>query len=347
MNLPLKSNLPTDPDTQELIQFLPQIQTQLCENHHDAAFLRRFFRGRDIQLIMKIYRRLCVVSSQRLRPVTKSSVALAANTYCVLRHFKEKTEAQELLNILSKPHVQALLYSHDNIASKEYEPELGTSIYRTTDKEEETIKLVQLVKSNEPLGITLQLNDVTGGIEIARILHGGAAHRSGLINVGDEVKEINGIKFQGRDPKDMTKVLSDLQGAVSMKLGTKKSASTDQRSSSTKVRALFDYNPFDDQMIPCPHAGLAFQKGDILYIVSQDDPLWWQAKRAGETRAGLIPARLLQERREILRNAETLEEDNNRKGARRLNQSMQNQSQECQVEESPEDDVSCCAKCRF
>jgi hypothetical protein len=29
----------------------------------------------------------------------------------------------------------------------------------------------------------------------------------GLINVGDEVKEINGIKFQGRDPKDMTKVL--------------------------------------------------------------------------------------------------------------------------------------------
>jgi len=49
-------------------------------------------------------------------------------------------------------------------------------------------------------------------------------------------------------------------------------------------------------MIPCPHAGLAFHKGDILYIVSQEDPLWWQAKRAGETRAGLIPARLLQER---------------------------------------------------
>ncbi|XP_076087632.1 MAGUK p55 subfamily member 7-like [Mytilus galloprovincialis] len=317
MNLPLKSRLLNDPDTQELIQCLPQIQTQLCQSQQDAVFLRKFFRGRDIQVIMKLYRRLCLVTAQRLRPVTKSSVALAANTYCVLRHYKEQTEAEELLNLLSKPHMQALLYSHDNIALKEYEPDIS-SLARTPDKEEETIKLVQLVKSNEPLGITLQLNDVTGGIEIARILHGGAAHRSGLINVGDEVKEINGITFHGKDPKDMTQILSELQGAVSMKLGTRTRLTKDQRSSSTKVRALFDYNPFDDRMIPCPHAGLSFQKGDILYIVSQEDPLWWQAKRAGETRAGLIPARLLQERREILKNAENVEEESNRRGARSI-----------------------------
>ncbi|XP_052080914.1 MAGUK p55 subfamily member 7-like isoform X1 [Mytilus californianus] len=317
MNLPLKSRLLNDPDTQELIQCLPQIQTQLCQSQQDAVFLRKFFRGRDIQVIMKLYRRLCLVTAQRLRPVTKSSVALAANTYCVLRHYREQAEADELLNLLSKPHMQALLYSHDNIALKEYEPDIS-SLAGTPDKEEETIKLVQLVKSNEPLGITLQLNDVTGGIEIARILHGGAAHRSGLINVGDEVKEINGITFHGKDPKDMTEILSELQGAVSMKLGTRTRLAKDQRSSSTKVRALFDYNPFDDQMIPCPHAGLSFQKGDILYIVSQEDPLWWQAKKAGETRAGLIPARLLQERREILKNAENVEEESNRRGARSI-----------------------------
>ncbi|CAG2219236.1 MAGUK p55 subfamily member 7 [Mytilus edulis] len=331
MNLPLKSRLLNDPDTQELIQCLPQIQTQLCQSQQDAVFLRKFFRGIDIQVIMKLYRRLCLVTAQRLRPVTKSSVALAANTYCVLRHYKEQTEAEELLNLLSKPHMQALLYSHDNIALKEYEPDIS-SLSRTSDKEEETIKLVQLVKSNEPLGITLQLNDVTGGIEIARILHGGAAHRSGLINVGDEVKEINGITFHGKDPKDMTQILSELQGAVSMKLGTRTRLAKDQRSSSTKVRALFDYNPFDDRMIPCPHAGLSFQKGDILYIVSQEDPLWWQAKRAGETRAGLIPARLLQERREILKNAENVEEESNRRGARRIDKSVQDKSKECPIE---------------
>lgn len=44
-------------DTQELIQCLPQIQTQLCQSQQDAVFLRKFFRGRDIQVIMKVSRR--------------------------------------------------------------------------------------------------------------------------------------------------------------------------------------------------------------------------------------------------------------------------------------------------
>lgn len=66
----------------------------------------------------------------------------------------------------------------------------------------------------------------------------------------------------------------------------------------TRVKALFDYNPREDPLIPCQDAGLQFKKGDILHIVSQDDPLWWQAKKEGDatSSAGLIPARLLQER---------------------------------------------------
>ena len=42
------------------------------------------------------------------------------------------------------------------------------------------------------------------------------------------------------------------------------------------VKAFFDYHPFDDTLCPCPEAGLAFQYGDILAIVNQDDPNWWQ-----------------------------------------------------------------------
>ena len=42
------------------------------------------------------------------------------------------------------------------------------------------------------------------------------------------------------------------------------------------VKAFFDYHPFDDSLCPCPEAGLAFQYGDILAIVNQDDPNWWQ-----------------------------------------------------------------------
>lgn len=87
------------------------------------------------------------------------------------------------------------------------------------------------------------------------------------------------------------------------------------------MKAFFDYNPDNDPYIPCKEAGLCFQKGDILHIVSQvcilsifdpfsilkfylnpqDDGFWWQARKEVDktTRAGLIPSRALQERRII------------------------------------------------
>ena len=65
-----------------------------------------------------------------------------------------------------------------------------------------------------------------------------------------------------------------------------------------RVRAYFSYIPGEDKTMPCPEAGLAFTRGDILHIVSQDDALWWQARREGDNciRAGLIPSRQLQEK---------------------------------------------------
>lgn len=65
-----------------------------------------------------------------------------------------------------------------------------------------------------------------------------------------------------------------------------------------RVRAHFSYDPGTDKLTPCHEAGLAFDRGDILHIVSQDDPNWWQARKEGDRnmRAGLIPSRTLQER---------------------------------------------------
>ena len=48
------------------------------------------------------------------------------------------------------------------------------------------------------------------------------------------------------------------------------------RESRVRLKALFDYNPQEDRYIPCREAGLGFVKGDIIHIVSQDDPYWWQ-----------------------------------------------------------------------
>ena len=61
------------------------------------------------------------------------------------------------------------------------------------------------------------------------------------------------------------------------------------------VRVQFDYDPLDDDLIPCAQAGIPFTVGDILQIISKDDHNWWQARKvAAAGTAGLIPSPELQ-----------------------------------------------------
>lgn len=63
------------------------------------------------------------------------------------------------------------------------------------------------------------------------------------------------------------------------------------------IRAHFDYDPEEDPYIPCRELGVSFQKGDVLHVISQEDPNWWQAYREGEedqTLAGLVPSKAFQ-----------------------------------------------------
>jgi calcium/calmodulin-dependent serine protein kinase len=66
------------------------------------------------------------------------------------------------------------------------------------------------------------------------------------------------------------------------------------------VRALFNYDPANDDLIPCPQAGMLFNVNDVLQIISKDDHNWWQAKRLNEDHTnfvscGLVPSPELQE----------------------------------------------------
>ncbi|XP_068447041.1 peripheral plasma membrane protein CASK-like isoform X7 [Clinocottus analis] len=63
------------------------------------------------------------------------------------------------------------------------------------------------------------------------------------------------------------------------------------------VRAQFEYDPAKDDLIPCKEAGIGFQVGDIIQIISKDDHNWWQGKLENTKNgtAGLIPSPELQE----------------------------------------------------
>lgn len=44
------------------------------------------------------------------------------------------------------------------------------------------------------------------------------------------------------------------------------------------MKAHFSYDPLKDRLIPCKDAGLPFQDGDVLEIINEEDPNWWQVR---------------------------------------------------------------------
>uniref|UniRef100_A0A8C8JN13 Membrane protein, palmitoylated 3b (MAGUK p55 subfamily member 3) n=1 Tax=Oncorhynchus tshawytscha TaxID=74940 RepID=A0A8C8JN13_ONCTS len=193
----------------------------------------------------------------------------------------------------------AILAAHDTVAQKNFDPVLPPLPDEVDDElEEESVKIVRLVKNKEPLGATIRRDEVTGAVLVARIMRGGAADRSGLVHVGDELREVNGNLIIHKRPDEISQILSQSQGSITLKIIPAVAEEYRLKESKVYLRALFDYTPFEDKATPCQEAGLPFKRGDILQVVSQDDATWWQAKRVGDSnlRAALIPSTQFQER---------------------------------------------------
>uniref|UniRef100_A0A3Q3JCS1 MAGUK p55 subfamily member 7 n=1 Tax=Monopterus albus TaxID=43700 RepID=A0A3Q3JCS1_MONAL len=215
-------------------------------------------------------------------------------------HPEDNTFLQDMFGAKSlRSLVKGILLVHDAVAQKSYDPELPP-LPEDINEEEDSVKIIRLVKNKEPLGATIRRDEHTGSILVARIMRGGAADRSGLIHVGDELKEVNGIPVDDKKPEEIIHILAQSEGAITFKVvpDVKEEAST--KEPKVFVKALFDYDPNEDKAIPCKEAGLTFKKGFILQIMSQDDATWWQAKVEGDAnpRAGLIPSKQFQERKD-------------------------------------------------
>ena len=84
-------------------------------------------------------------------------------------------------------------------------------------------------------------------------------------------------------------------------------------------QAHIDYDPEDDMYVPCRDLGIGFVKGDILHVINQKDPNWWQAKREGESDqqlAGLIPSNTFLAQREAMKH--TIDSGDSGHGGRSL-----------------------------
>lgn len=159
------------------------------------------------------------------------------------------------------------------------------------------IRIVRIEKENcEPLGVTIK-NDPDGSVVIARIVKGGAAEKCGLLNENDEILEINGIEMEGRNVNQISDMLAEMGGTLTFVLACRDNVKIVEpirmTPSVVHLRALFDYDPEDDIYIPCRELGICFGKGDIIHVIDQSDPNWWQAYKQGEheqSLAGLVPS---------------------------------------------------------
>ncbi|XP_040023291.1 MAGUK p55 subfamily member 7 isoform X3 [Gasterosteus aculeatus] len=291
-----------EPGLYDLLAALPsQLQPHVSRSE-DNTFLQNMFGERSLQTLVKIHEQLQFYEERKPVPVLDSAAALAHELSDEMEGKSANREIKELLQLLGRPHVKSLLLVHDTIAQKSYDPELPP-LPDDIDDNEDSVKIIRLVKNKEPLGATIRRDDLTGAIVVARIMRGGAADRSGLIHVGDELKEVNGIPVDDKKPEEIIRLLAQSQGAITFKVIPSVKEEEPTKEPKVFMKALFDYDPKDDKAIPCMEAGLAFKRGSILQIMSQDDATWWQAKHEGEAnpRAGLIPSKQFQERRFALR----------------------------------------------
>ncbi|XP_069939986.1 MAGUK p55 subfamily member 7 isoform X6 [Cherax quadricarinatus] len=224
-----------------LLSSLEKARVQLDSDEDDFGFLADLLKSRELQALVHVHNKINH-TKKTCQPLMSNAEDIAIS---IMRDIHYRTiptaDAIELFATLQSPHLQGILQAHDSIAAKDFVPHLP-EIPVEVDEDEETVKIVQLVKSNEPM------MQAEGTITFKLLPAGSSAHL---------------------------------------------------RESKVRVRAYFDYDPKEDKHIPCKEAGLAFKKHDILHIVTQDDPYWWQARREGDRnmRAGLIPSRQLQERR--------------------------------------------------
>ncbi|KAM8725950.1 MAGUK p55 subfamily member 5b isoform 3-T3 [Acanthopagrus schlegelii] len=263
-------------ELEELVQTLKWAQHCLSDtqSQQDVELIMQLLAREDFRNAYAIY---SAVTQQRSRVSPNSPLTVQAQDLCQ----------------------EALMQVHDSVAVQEMAEE------NVTQYVGETVKLVRLEKARDtPLGATVR-NDMDS-VVVSRVVKGGAAESSGLLSEGDEILEINGVSIRGKHINEVHDLLQQMHGTLTFLLiPSSQIKPAPHRQTVMHVRAYFDYDPSDDPFVPCRELGLSFQKGDILHVISQDDPNWWQAYRDGDEDnqplAGLIPGKSFQQQRETLK----------------------------------------------
>ena len=74
----------------------------------------------------------------------------------------------------------------------------------------------------------------------------------------EQIREINAVSVANKSIEALQKLLREARGSVTFKI-VPSYRSAPPPPCDIFVRAQFDYDPMDDELIPCAQAGIAFQ----------------------------------------------------------------------------------------
>jgi len=333
-------------DIKQMMKSLNQVSQEIADDEliDDIMFVKRLVQDNNFKRALDMHQTLMTSttsSTNKNLPLCPETLYLKTIGSDVNRELKfcHIKEANELDQILQSPQILALMETHDSVAqttvqasenmnfllnmdggSSQEQQEVLKRCAGLTDK---PIRVITINKTSEALGATVKCEG-DGRVLIGRIVSGGAAELCGLMREGDEVLEVNGTRVRGMNVDEVGDMVGGMSGEITFALATDPSnadaASTllapsvvssrvknpDELVVVKHVRALFDYDSFDDAYLPCRELGLSFAKGEILKIMSVEDEDWWQAHKDEDqdnhlSLAGLIPSHQFQHKRETLR----------------------------------------------
>ncbi|EPQ02700.1 MAGUK p55 subfamily member 4 [Myotis brandtii] len=152
----LKRSTPSNPEdglSQILRLVLQELNLFYSRDVSGLCLLYDLLHSPWLQALLKVYDCLQEFKGKKLLPVTSQAQALSH---------------------------EALLSAHDTVAQKDFEP-LLPPLPDNIPEGEEAMRIVCLVKNQQPLGATIKRHEMTGDILVARIIHGGLAERSGRL----------------------------------------------------------------------------------------------------------------------------------------------------------------------
>lgn len=288
----------------QLSDALDNINTLTGGNKEDVDFLQSLLLNTKLKALLQVYNLAQKTTEECPIPeLVGNAVTCRHEVMSALDVLDDPDEScKALRDILTKPDVRAMMEAHDisisELQGTNENLNLGMAPLDMTESVAENLTRVRLVhftkNNNEPMGITLKLNEDKHCV-VARIIHGGMIHRQGTLHVGDEIREINGLDVAKKSVEKLQAVLREATGDVTFKI-VPSLLGEEIEKKEQHVRCMYDYDPRSDDLIPCQQAGMKFECGDILEIVSKTDRHWWQARKEGEKQvAGLIPSPELQE----------------------------------------------------